>query len=183
MFIPKVKTLDSVKCLTLLEAKRILWACTGVFKALEGVKVASIVWNESPRVSTLTIQWWHLYPFLVQNIKFLAVCHHFFMIIAASDNIDEAISEVVVSCERCPSESNIGHLFDCLSVQMEHERVIDWTLSSIHIVTWDYKQFVVRDVNGASEFQLFVQTFAHHIILIFRLEELPLLAIFRVQFA
>ena len=122
VFVPKVQAFYSFQGLALLETE---WAVLGIGinEALKSVKVTSIVRNECSGIAPLKFQGRHLDPSLIKYIKFFTVCHHLFLIIAASDYVDEAITEVIVRCERSPTYANAWHSFDCLRREVEDEAV------------------------------------------------------------
>lgn len=181
VFVPKVQAFYSFQGLALLETE---WAVLGIGinEALKSVKVTSIVWNECSGIAPLKFQGRHLDPSLIKYIKFFTVCHHLFLIIAASDYVDEAITEVIVRCERSPTNANAWHSFDCLRREVEDEGVTNGSvLWDIYIIAWNDKHFIVGDVNGASKLELFIEALSLDIIFIFRLQILPFLAIVRIQ--
>lgn len=124
VLVPKVEAFDGVECLTLFESE---WAAliTSIFKPLECVKVAAIFTDKSSGITALFIKRRHFDPPLVENVKFFAVCHHFFLIITATDYIDVAVAEVVVRRERSPPHPNIGHSLDRFSCQVKYECVMN----------------------------------------------------------
>lgn len=181
VFVPEVQAFYSFQGLALLETE---WAILGIGinEALKSVKVTSIVRNECSRIASLKFQGRHLDPSLIKYIKFFTVCHHLFLIIAASDYVDEAITKVIVRCERSPTNPNAWHSFDWLSCEVEDESVTNGSvLWDIYIIAWNDKHFIVGDVNGASKLELFIEALSLDIIFIFRLQILPFLAIVRIQ--
>lgn len=112
MLILEIKSLNRVKCDTLLETG-LLVSYSFVFEALECVEVAAILADQGAWVATLHIKRWHDNPFLVVNIKLLAIFNHEAFSVATADNVNEAVAEVIVSRERRSPVRNVWHSLNC----------------------------------------------------------------------
>ena len=177
MLVPKVKSLDGVECLALLEAH---WSssCLGVFESLESVEVAPVRGDESSRISAFHVKFWHFDPFLVVNIELFAVFDHLVLAVATTNDVYIPVTKIVMSSEGCPAETDVWHPLHFLSEQAESECVMNrLALWQVNIVAGNNKKIVVRNVESSSKLELLVQDFPCNVVLIGWQEVLPLLVL------
>ena len=71
-----------------------------VDEALECIEVAFVTGYVRSKTASFLIHVRHLLPALIKNIKLLTRLHHSLLLITATHDIYESITEIIVGCKR-----------------------------------------------------------------------------------
>ena len=96
-----------------------------VDEALESIQIPFILRNDRTRISSGLVHRGKYFPLFTVQIEPFAVCDHPILCIAATNDVDVSVFELVVSCKTGPSDVDIPLLFNLSGLKIELENVID----------------------------------------------------------
>ena len=176
MLVPKIKPLDGLQGLTnfLLSSSKVF---IPIDEPLVGIQVPLVLREACSRVTSFFIQWRHWDPFIIKNIKFLAVFDHFIILVAPSDHVDIPVFELIMGSERSPPLRNRLQILNLVGQQMELKNISHWLdaigLIVLIYVTWNDNNSVIWNIDSPAIFQRLIQFVGILVIDVLRRSEAP----------